>query len=60
MNAQPASVWRVFRWPLALTLLTLIGLIAALLGDGVWNVVSWLSLGVLPLAMVLVPGHRTR
>lgn len=60
MNASAASLWRIFRWPLALAVLTLVGLLAALLGEGFWNVVSWLSLGVLPLAMVLVPRRRAR
>jgi len=30
--------------PLCLSLLTAVGLISALLGDGLWNVLSWLAL----------------
>jgi hypothetical protein len=39
------SVWKIFRAPLALALVSLIGLFSALLADGLWDVVSWLSLG---------------
>ena len=52
------STWRIWRWPLLLALLSLLGLLAALLGDGAWNVVSWLCLGALPMVMVLAPLRR--
>jgi hypothetical protein len=39
----------LWAWPLALALLTALGLISALVGDGVWDMVSALALG-LPVA----------
>ncbi|MBB5018425.1 hypothetical protein HNQ59_001713 [Chitinivorax tropicus] len=39
------TLWHVFRQPLLLAVLTLVGLLSALLGEGVWDWVSWLSLG---------------
>lgn len=40
--------WRqaTFALPLLLGLLSAIGLISALLGDGVWDAVAWLGLGL--------------
>ena len=37
--------WRIFRAPLALAALSTIGLLAALLGDGLADLVSWCALG---------------
>ena len=34
-------------WPIALGLLTIVGLLSALLGDGWWDAVSALTLGTL-------------
>ncbi len=31
------SLWATFRWPLLLGLLSLTGLVGALLGDGLWD-----------------------
>lgn len=42
----------VFRVPLILGVLSVVGLISALLADGVWDVVSWCALGV-PLLVVV-------
>jgi hypothetical protein len=43
MRARGA--WRIFRWPLAIGLASLVGLVAALVGDGALDVLSWLLLG---------------
>jgi hypothetical protein len=43
---------RVFGVPLLLALLGAVGLLSALLGDDVWDALSWLTLG-LPLAVIL-------
>jgi hypothetical protein len=51
----------LWAWPLALALLTALGLISALLGDGVWDVVSAVALGLPVLAGAwfgLRPGAR--
>ena len=39
------SLGRIFRWPLCLGLASLGGLLSALLGDGPWDVLSWVLLG---------------
>ncbi|BGD83701.1 hypothetical protein CRPA11_22380 [Pseudomonas aeruginosa] len=41
----------IFRWPLLLALLGLFGLLSALLGDGLYDLLSWLALGT-PLVLV--------
>jgi hypothetical protein len=43
---------RVFAIPLLLAILSAIGLLAALIGDDVWDALSWLGLGV-PVAVIL-------
>lgn len=48
------GLWMIFRWPLALAVLSTFGLLSALLGDGVFDVLSWISLGVPLLLLVLV------
>jgi hypothetical protein len=46
MTAREAgSLRRIFGIPLVLGVLSLVGLVAALLGDGVWDAVSWVALG---------------
>lgn len=42
----------MFGIPIALGVLSGIGLISALLGDDIWNVLSWAALGV-PCAVVI-------
>jgi hypothetical protein len=44
-RARFRSVWRM---PMILAALTIFGLLAALLGTGVWHWVSWLTLATLP------------
>lgn len=40
------SALQVFAVPIALGILSAVGLLAALLGDGPWDAVSWLALGI--------------
>lgn len=42
MIRSPAQIWAM---PVLLAILTAIGLVAALLGDGVWDLVSAVTLG---------------
>jgi len=44
----------IFRWPVALAVLSTFGLLSALLGDGVFDLLSWISLGVPLLLIVFV------
>lgn len=51
MTARPSNksgLWRIFRWPLALAIVSLIGLVAALVGDAVYDYISWIALGAIP------------
>ena len=55
MSASPSvkqpSLRRVFGVPLLLGLLSAVGLLSALLGDSLWDALSWLALGV-PCAVI--------
>jgi hypothetical protein len=42
---SPQSGWRIFRWPLAVAIVSVIGLLSALIGDDWFDVVSWVALG---------------
>ena len=53
------NLWRVFRWPLALAVLSLVGLVSALVGAGPWDALSWFALGV-PLVVILAALARAR
>ncbi|KQN53373.1 hypothetical protein ASE98_20025 [Pseudomonas sp. Leaf48] len=53
------GLWMIFRWPLLVALLSLFGLISALIGDEVYDLLSWLSLGV-PLLLLGVVWLRLR
>jgi hypothetical protein len=53
------SLWRIFRWPLLLGAVSVLGLIGALVGNQAWDALSWLCLGSLPV-LVLVLYNRKR
>lgn len=40
------SLWQIFAIPSALGLASAIGLVAALVGDGIWDAIGWLGLGI--------------
>lgn len=50
MRALRTPFGRLWGWPIVLGIVTAIGLVSALVGDGVWDTVSWLGLG-LPVAI---------
>lgn len=54
MIRTPSQIWAM---PILLAILTAIGLVAALLGDGVWDWVSALTLGA-PVAAGIWYGLR--
>lgn len=39
------SSWRIFRWPIIINIISLFGLIIALVGSGWLDLLSWLCLG---------------
>ena len=43
---QVRPVGEIFRVPLALAAVSGVGLASALLGDGVWDALSWVALGI--------------
>lgn len=56
--AEPADLSpRVWRWPTVIGMASLVGLVSALLGDGIWDVLSWVTLSV-PLAIAWVAWRR--
>ncbi|WP_449430187.1 hypothetical protein [Pseudomonas putida] len=46
MSHKSQSVLRIFTWPALVALLSSAGLFAALLGDGAWDSLAWLGLGI--------------
>jgi hypothetical protein len=49
-GAKSSSLRAIWAWPLAIALLSALGLLSALLGDGAWDVLSWIGLGAPVLA----------
>ena len=52
-----AALMRIWRAPIVFALLTAVGLVSALLGDGIWDDLSTLTLGV-PVAACAWYGLR--
>ncbi|WP_146232182.1 DUF4175 domain-containing protein [Pseudomonas mosselii] len=46
MSHKSQSTSRIFAWPALIAMLSAAGLFAALLGDGMWDVLAWIGLGV--------------
>ena len=46
MKPRQSSFWKVFSIPLAIGLVSLMGLFSSLLGEGAWDVLSWIGLGI--------------
>jgi uncharacterized protein involved in cysteine biosynthesis len=40
------TFWKTFGKPTIIAVLMAIGLFAALLGDGAWDVLSWIAMGI--------------
>jgi hypothetical protein len=51
------SLWHVFRWPLLIGVASTIGLVSALVADGVWDALSW---ALLALPMVVGAWYAVR
>ncbi|ERS13010.1 hypothetical protein Q668_16385 [Alcanivorax sp. PN-3] len=52
--AKPAGLWDIFRIPFWIGVISAVGLVSALLADGVWDALSWLCLAV-PVIIALRP-----
>jgi hypothetical protein len=50
LQREPRTLWQIFAVPLLLGILTTVGLVTALIGDGIWDALSWLTLAV-PIAV---------
>ena len=59
MTHRKGFQWGLWGAPILLAVLSVIGLLAALIGDGVYDAVSWIGLG-LPVAVSLWYGLRRR
>ncbi|MBJ9977006.1 hypothetical protein IAE35_11670 [Pseudomonas sp. S75] len=46
MSHRSQSTRRIFAWPVLIAGLGAAGLFAALLGDGAWDVLAWVGLGL--------------
>ncbi|WGM47182.1 hypothetical protein KOAAANKH_02057 [Brevundimonas sp. NIBR10] len=55
--AHRQSLWSIFRWPLLLGVLSLTGLIGALLWDGLWD---WLGTALIAVSAGTVMWVRIR
>lgn len=58
--AQQFTLWQVFRAPILIAALSLFGLVAALLGDGVWDAVGEVALASSVVATVWALATRRR
>lgn len=50
-RSSPQSLAAIFAVPMVIAVFSLVGLVAALLDDGVYDLLSWLALGV-PVAVI--------
>jgi len=57
-NHRP--LWRIFAAPIWIALASLIGLASALMGEGIWNLLSWVGLGVPALVTAYTLHYRAR
>ncbi|MGZ9741165.1 hypothetical protein ACXX83_22505 [Pseudomonas sp. GNP012] len=46
MKPRQSNFWKVFAIPTVIAVLSAAGLFAALLGNGVWDSLSWVGLGI--------------
>jgi hypothetical protein len=55
MKNNQQSYWKIFQTPILLAIISIVGLLSALLGDGVWDILSWFSLFMPVLATFAYP-----
>lgn len=54
MRSGRPSLWRAYSIPSLLALVSVIGLVAALVGDGPFDMLSWLLLGGLVMLIAVM------
>jgi hypothetical protein len=52
MTRRQSQFWTIYSTPILLVLVTSIGLLSGVLGDGVWDAVSWIGLSI-PVAVIM-------
>ena len=52
MTTTQLSISQIWGMPLLMGILSAVGLLSALLGDGVWDMLSWIAL-VIPVTVIL-------
>ncbi|HEX6591749.1 MAG TPA: hypothetical protein VF050_07105 [Moraxellaceae bacterium] len=45
-NRQGNTFWQIWGMPLLLAVLTIFGLVAALVGTGIWHGLAWIAIAV--------------
>lgn len=45
-NSTNKTLWEIFKVPLLIALVSILGLVSALLGDGILDAISWVLLAV--------------
>ena len=53
------SLRQIFLWPMVLGTMTVVGLISALVADGIWDLLSWLML-LVPVLLGIWRGWLVR
>jgi hypothetical protein len=54
------TLWQIFAAPILIGLLSTVGLVAALIGDGWWDGISWVTLALPVLLYVFYLLRRTK
>ncbi|MEZ5694420.1 MAG: hypothetical protein R3D99_11425 [Altererythrobacter sp.] len=57
-TSTPLRIRRIFAWPLAIALATLVGLILGLTGDGWRDALAWMLAGIAPVLILVVLMRR--
>ena len=52
MRDHALCQWQIWGMPIVLGLLTAFGLLSALLGDGIWDALSWVALAIPVLVII--------
>lgn len=57
MSKVRSGLWQPYRVPLLLASASIVGLVSALIGDGPFDLLSWLALGG-PIALIIYLTRR--